>query len=516
MTGHPETVAEARPARRPACRVRWRWSTSLAALGLAGVLAAEAGPRGPTVSPAVSPAVSPIVDADFYEDGRAAPEKVELGRLLFFDKILSGNRNISCATCHHPAHASADGVALGIGEGGAGLGPERHVPEGAAVLGRVPRNAPSLRFLGAREFTTLFHDGRVEAAPDGPWPSGFWTPAREQLPEGLDNVLAAQAMFPVLSDLEMAGGRGENPVADAAALRRFAGEGGAWDLLADRLREIPAYVALFEAAFPEIDGPTGITFVHAANAIAAFEAAAFRSDDSPFDRYLRSGEPDHLSPAAQRGMALFYGPAGCAACHAGKFQTDHQFHAIAMPQIGPGKGDGTDDSYFRATGYPARLEDFGRAPISGDPADRYRFRTPSLRDVALTGPWGHAGAFETLEAVVRHHLDPPASLEAYRLAEGHLPEIAAVEQAMAEGAAYGHEPVNPARRADFALRDGWVQSRAPLRARLAAANERAVTPLDDAAVADILAFLEALTDPRSREMEHLLPDRVPSGLPVAD
>ncbi|MEO0820475.1 MAG: cytochrome-c peroxidase, partial [Pseudomonadota bacterium] len=175
------------------------------------------------------PALQPVTDADFRENGAFPPEKVALGRLLFFDKVLSGNRNISCATCHHPRHASADGVALGIGEGGAGLGPERHVPEGAAVLGRVPRNAPSLQNLGAHEFRTLFHDGRVEADPDGPWPSGFWTPAREQLPEGLDSVLAAQAMFPVLSDIEMAGGRGENPVADAAALRRFGGKGGAWD-----------------------------------------------------------------------------------------------------------------------------------------------------------------------------------------------------------------------------------------------------------------------------------------------
>ncbi|XWN32932.1 MAG: cytochrome c peroxidase [Devosia sp.] len=482
--------------------------SSVATLSVAGLLAVYAHASDTTLSP--------IVDIDFYEDGNASDEEVELGRLLFFDKILSGNRNISCATCHHPAHASTDGVALGIGEGGKGLGPERRVAEGDAVLGRVPRNSPALRFLGAREFTKLFHDGRVEADPDGPWPSGFWTPAREQLPKGLDNVLAAQAMFPVLSDIEMAGGRGENTVADAAALRRFAGDGGAWDLLAMRLREIDAYVALFQAAYPDIEGREDITFVHAANAIAAFETAAFRSDQSPFDDYLRTGDRTRLSPAAQRGMDLFYGEAGCFACHAGKFQTDQQFHAIAMPQIGPGKDDGKDDSYFRATGFPSRLEDFGRATVSGNPADRFRFRTPSLRDVELTGPWGHAGAFATLEDVVRHHLDPLASLEAYRLGDQHLPALAAVEQPMAQGARYGHEPVNPSRRADFDRRDGWVQSQPDARARIAAANERTALPLDDAAVADLIAFLKALTDPRSRDMTHLVPDRVPSGLPVAD
>ncbi|MEO0994621.1 MAG: cytochrome c peroxidase [Pseudomonadota bacterium] len=475
-------------------------------MALAAVLTAEAS----------GPVLAPITDADFHQNAAFPEAQVTLGRMLFFDKILSGNRNISCATCHHPAHASADGLALGIGEGGVGLGPDRHVPEGEAVLGRVPRNAPALRFVGRRALTALFHDGRVEAAPNGPWPSGFWTPAREQLPEGLDSVLAAQAMFPVLSDIEMAGARGENPVADAAALRRFGGAGGAWDLLADRLRQTPGYVTLFKRAYPEIPHPDAITFVHAANALAAFQTVAFRPDDSPFDRYLRSGDRAALSPAAARGMDLFYGPAGCAACHAGTFQTDNRFHAIAMPQIGPGKGDGSDDSYFRATGYAGRLEDFGRAPISGDPADRYRFRTPSLRDVELTAPYGHAGAFATLEEVVRHHLDPVATVEAYRLPDGHLPDLAAIDQPMAVGARFGHEPVNPARRADYDRRDGWVQAQAPMRTRLAAANERIATPLDDAAMADILAFLKALTDPRSREMDPLIPERVPSGLPVAD
>ena len=150
--------------------------------------------------------IEPVVDADYYKSGRFPAAQVELGRLLFFDKILSGNRNIACATCHHPKHATADGLALGIGEGGVGLG-------------RIPRNSPSLANLGAKEFSRLFHDGRVEADPKGPWASGFWTPAGGQLPEGLDNALAAQAMFPVTSDVEMAGGP---PISSASARRRCA------------------------------------------------------------------------------------------------------------------------------------------------------------------------------------------------------------------------------------------------------------------------------------------------------
>ncbi len=117
-----------------------------------------------------------------------------------------------------------------------------------------------------------------------------------------------------------------------------------------------------------------------------------------------------MSVSAQRGMRIFYGKAGCSGCHAGVFQTDHQFHAIAMPQIGPGKGDGDDGR-----------EDFGRERVTGSEAERYRFRTPSLRNIALTAPYGHAGAYNSLAAVVRHHLDPAGSLYAYDPGQRVLP-----------------------------------------------------------------------------------------------
>ncbi|MGI9434319.1 MAG: cytochrome-c peroxidase, partial [Geminicoccaceae bacterium] len=343
------------------------------------------------VDPAVG--INPVDDADFYEEGRFDAAKVELGRLLFFDKILSGNRNISCATCHHPTLGSADGLSLSLGEGASGLGPARRAHTETPVLGRVPRNSPAIFFLGAKAFEKLYHDGRVEPDPEQNWESGFWSPAREQLPAGLDNVLAAQAMFPVLSAVEMAGHRGENGIADAAALDKLDGPDGAWAKLAARLQATPSYVEHFKAAFIDISSPDDIRFVHAANAIAAFEASAFRPDDSPFDRYLRTRNPEELSSAAYRGMDLFYGDAGCADCHGGTFQTDQKFHAIAMPQIGPGKNDGFDKTYWQATGFAGRLEDFGRYRVTFDPADKYQFRTPTLRNVELTGPWGHAGSY---------------------------------------------------------------------------------------------------------------------------
>ncbi len=462
------------------------------------------------------PPVDPVVDADFYDNGRPDADKAALGRNLFFDKILSGNRNISCATCHHPSLGSGDALALSIGEGGRGLGKDRSVAAAMPVLGRVPRNAQPLYFIGAKSYTSMFHDGRVEADPGSTFKSGFWTPAREQLPEGLDNVLAAQAMFPVLSHLEMAGHKGENAIATAVALDKLDGPDGAWALLTRRLRAIPAYVAAFRSAYPEIGKAEDISFVHAANAIAAFEATAFRADDSPFDAYLRTGDASHLPLAARRGMDLFYGEAGCAACHAGKLQTDHDFHAIAMPQIGPGKGHGEDTSFWRATGFRNRVEDEGRYRVTFDPSDMFKFRTPSLRNVALTGPWGHAGSYVSLEQVVRHHLDPLATLERYRPETAALPPLGSMIEQTGRGSALVFAPVNAQRREDFSRRDRWVQETIGLRTRIAEANELLPASLSDSQVADLVAFLEILTDPGSRDQQDLVPATVPSGLPVAD
>ncbi|WP_227367830.1 cytochrome-c peroxidase [Halomonas sp. M20] len=459
------------------------------------------------------PGIAPVTDADFYDDGRPSSAKVALGQALFFDKLLSGNRNIACATCHHPRHASTDQVSLGLGTGASGLGLERTAGANQPVFGRVPRNSPALFNRGAREFATMFHDGRVEQDANGTWPSGFWTPAREQLPAGLDNVLAAQAMFPVLSSVEMAGHKGENEIADAVAANRL---NEAWNLLAARLRTVPAYVALFRDAYREIATAEDISFVHAANAIAAFEATAFRADASPFDRYLRSGDTSVLGTPAERGMQLFYGKAGCSSCHSGPFQTDQAFHAVAMPQIGPGKGDGADESYWQETGFPVRLEDRGRYRVTYDSADLYKFRTPSLRNVELTGPWGHAGAYASLEAVVRHMLDPVASLDAYAIDQAILATPEAVIAISGSGATLRFDPVNPARLGDYRKRDGWVQATPALRGAIAAANELPSRALGDDEIDDLIAFLKALTDPTSRELDHLVPAAVPSGLPVAD
>lgn len=336
---------------------------------------------------------SPAAAADFVDGGSPDSLKVELGKMLFHDKELSGNRNISCATCHHPLTDTGDGLSLPVGEGGSGLGVTRNTgTKKVAIHERVPRNSPPIFMLGSTEVTVLFHDGRIEQDPE--YPSGFKSPAGQDLPEGLDNILAVQAMFPVTSSIEMAGQPKENEIADAAAI----GPVGVWEHLSERLRAIPGYVNLFIDAFEDIHTGNDITYVHAANAIAAFEIDAWRANNSPWDKY-QVGNFQALNKEQKNGFKLFFGRAGCSGCHSGDIFSEMQFHAIAMPQIGPGKGDGFDGH-----------DDFGRFRETLDPADMFAFRTPPLRNVALTAPYGHAGAYNTLEAVVRHHLDPRSAL----------------------------------------------------------------------------------------------------------
>jgi cytochrome c peroxidase len=422
---------------------------------------------------------APVSDADFQPRDEA---KERLGQMLFFDKILSGNRNDSCASCHHPMAATGDGLSLPVGEGGVGLGVTRDTGHDTdAVHERVPRNAPHVFNLGAYEYTRMFFDGRVEMMPSHP--SGFRSPAGDNLPSGLDSALAAQAMFPVTSAAEMAGQVGENEVA------KFAAEGdlpAVWAALDRRLRTVPEYVDMFEAAFEDVNGPDDITFVHAANAIAAFEAAAWRADNSPFDRWLR-GDEGAMSPNQLRGMDLFYGDAGCADCHSGPFQTDHDFHAIGMPQVGPGKGD--DLVGGRRGGH----HDFGRERVTHDPADRMRFRTPSLRNIALTAPYGHDGAYNDLESVVRHHLQPRQSLIDYDSSQLVMPGRDDLDQA-----------------------DMIVMHDAIAVAAIASRIEIPERSMADEDVARLLDFLHALTDRESLDLRRNTPARVPSGLPVFD
>lgn len=401
------------------------------------------------------------------------PAHVELGQLLFYDPILSGSRTVACATCHHPNFATGDGVSLGLGDGGTGLGPDRRPDPDNLPEQRIPRNAPALFNLGASEFTVMFHDGRLEADPDRP--DGLRTPLGESMVQGFDSILSAQSMFPVLSPDEMAGHYSENEISRAVRLGQLSLPGGAWEQIAARIDALPGYRTRFDAV---LGAGQPIAFTDISDMLAAFMADEWRADDSAFDRYLDAGTP--LAPAADRGRALFYGTAGCADCHAGRFQTDHDFHAIAMPQIGPGKAARFED----------HTRDEGRMRVTGDPADAYAFRTPSLRNVAHTAPYGHSGAYATLDGVIRHHLDPVASLNSYDRTQAILPDLPNVTD--------------------------WRSLDDPdALAAIAAANVLAPQSLSDADVADLIAFLEALTDETSLAGHLGIPDTVPSGLSVA-
>jgi cytochrome c peroxidase len=412
------------------------------------------------------------------------PHKTELGRMLFWDKILSGARNISCVTCHLPEAATSDALPLPIGEGGVGTMKNRYMPEDRKDnFIFVRRNSPDLFNRG--KFVTMFWDGRVMMRENGEFRALFsstlpkdhriWTPQKRLLPKGLDNALAAQAMFPPTSDIEMKSVSHENTLGRLEDWDRLK----IWDELIGRLRAIEEYRRLFAKAYPDVS-PEELSFVHAANALAAFQVEAFTLTDAPFDNYLR-GEDQALTTMEKRGALLFYGKARCASCHSGPLMTDQVFHNRVVPQLGPGKG-------YNPGGGPDGTWDGGRGGVTGWTGDWYRFRTPPLRNVEKTGPWMHDGAYSDLESAVRHQLNPIQAAKEYDPAR-HLPEIYISSYR-------GHQTERIASLADPA--------------------EIAPISLTDTEVDELIAFLKSLTSPQVDDLTRWTPSRVPSGLPVED
>lgn len=419
---------------------------------------------------------APLSAADFIQTDEA---RSRLGQLLFFDPILSGNKNIACSSCHHPEFSSADGVALSLGDGGQGLGPSRTPVTGNnRPEQRIGRNAPALFNLGAKQFQSMFHDGRLEV--DTQRTSGMRTPLEDDMLQGFDSILSAQSMFPVLSPDEMAGHYNENEVSRAVRMGLITGPDGAWQKISERIQAIPEYVEQFKAAVPSIKHASDIKFTDISNVIAEFIRSEWQAVNSPFDRYLL-GDKDALSTVEQQGLHLFYGKANCVSCHQGALQTNHDFHAIAMPQFGPGK----------IARFESEPQDVGRMRVTGKPEDKYKFRTPSLRNVALTAPYGHNGAFATLESVVRHHLNPAASLVRFQLSTVKLPPL----------------PEQDAKDLDQVRLNQLIP-------KLLTANELAVIELTNTEVSALVAFLHALTDARSGAGKLGKPHTVPSGLAV--
>ncbi len=319
--------------------------------------------------------------------------KAQLGMKLFYSKTLSGDNTTACASCHHPMLGGGDNLSLSVGVDSKNpdiMGIHRELK--GSDQARVPRNAPTT-FNVAFWKRVLFHDMRIEkvselgiTTPDVPYPTID--------PLAGDTLVQAQARFPITSSDEM---RGKYMNASFNQTMRRA--------LAKRLEK--NWLEEFRKGFDYADGSAEdlITEQNFSEAIAEYERSQVFIN-TPWKNYIE-GNKDALSTSAKKGALLFYtsqkkGGAGCAQCHSGDFFTDEMAYNTAMPQIGAGKDNGVTGS-----------NDYGCNLVTKKEDDKFRFRTPSLINVEVTGPWGHAGAYTSLEAVTRHMLSPIKSAKAY-------------------------------------------------------------------------------------------------------
>lgn len=321
------------------------YRTTLAIVGFLAILWATTG------GALADKSASGLPQVPIPSDNPQTPAKIALGKKLFHDQRLSANGKVSCATCHQAEHAFTDGLPLARGV--------RDQPG--------TRNASSL--LNSAYQHDLFWDGRAPS-------------------------LEAQAKEPFFHPREH-------------------GLKNSQDLLR-RIRLDRKYEELFKRAFNT--SITDITLDQVAKALASFERTLL-AGDSPFDRYYFAGEQKALSPTAQRGLKLFQGSAQCASCHiVGKSSalfTDQQFHslAIGLKKIEPRIVELTS-RVVRAS--PAERErmvledadyaELGRFLVTQNPADIGKFKTPSLRNVAVTAPYMHDGSIATLAEAIEFEM----------------------------------------------------------------------------------------------------------------
>lgn len=281
----------------------------------------------------------------FPTDNPSTPEKIHLGRLLFFDPILSGNKDVACATCHHPSNGYAEFRDLSIGVNGKGFGSKR-VFQQPNQIPFVKRNAHTILNTAFNGINTNNHYQPTEAPM-------FW--------DVRSNSLEKQALEPIKAFEEM---RGEQ-YAEEEIL----------EVVIERLKEIPTYQDLFSTAF---DGDESINAEHLGQAIAAFERTLV-TNHSRFDQYMR-GDESAISLSEKEGYALFK-EVGCANCHNGPMFSDYKIHVIGVPE---NEKLAEADSGFEAG--------FG-------------FRTPTLRNLRFTAPYMHNGSLPNLKRVLEFYQD---------------------------------------------------------------------------------------------------------------
>lgn len=274
--------------------------------------------------------------------------KIELGRQLYFETRLSIDNTVSCASCHHPQE---------------GFG--RHTQFGVGIEGLMGgRNSPVSynRILSDLQFW----DGRAES-------------------------LEAQAVGPIANPIEM---------------------GNTHDNAVDTLKKIPAYAAQFKAVFPKsgvtidnvgkaiasferaiVTGPTPYDYQDALKAYASLEAEDLADlkefDPDAWKQYeaLKNGAEEHpMSESAVRGMSLFFSKeVGCSNCHVGANLADEKYHNLGI-------------------GMDSEMPDLGRFTETKEEKDKGAFKTPTIRNVALSAPYMHDGSLQTLEEVVEHYV----------------------------------------------------------------------------------------------------------------
>jgi cytochrome c peroxidase len=389
-----------------------------------------------------------------------------IGQLLWFDTITGLKGDNTCAGCHSPTDGFGDSqpIAIGIDNNGI-VGHDRRGP-------RNERRAPMV--LNTAFFPSLMWNSRFSSLSGDPFDNsgGFLFPP----PEGTSlssepQLLVAQAFIPPTERTEVAGFDfpGDNDAIRAEVIRR--------------INAVPAYRQLFARVFPAVRDGDPITYEMFARAIAEFEFTLTFAN-APIDRYAR-GALGALDPAEKRGALLFFGKAGCVSCHSvsggsNEMFTDFKQHSIAVPQLVPQMTNNQFDG-------PAANEDYGRENFTGYPADRYQFRTASLRNVAVEAAFMHDGAYTTLAAAIRHHLNARASL-------------------------LGYDPTAQGLPTDLT---GPIGPTAPLLAALdpLLANAIVLTPDE---FNDLVAFVrDALLDPRATpaNLRKLIPRELPSGHP---
>jgi cytochrome c peroxidase len=279
---------------------------------------------------------------------------------------------------------------------------------------------------------------------------------------------SALGLFPVTNRAEMRGQRRFGSNNELAAIPDDSLQ-DIWDALMRRLGKIPEYREMFEAAYPGTRF-SDMTFAYASNAIGGFMVSELTFANASWDRFLR-GDDRALTSRQLEGARQFL-TLKCSICHNGATLSDDKFHDVAIAQFGPGEGDGPDGR-----------DDFGRMRVTGSALDKYLFRTTPLRNVELTGPYGHDGAFTTLRGFIEHYSESDIKLRTF-------------DPSPLEATLRG--TVIPTTDAILAQRDTLLN------------GVVFGTDILDA----LVDYMSALTDPAARDLSRLVPFRVPSGLPV--